>query len=139
MGRPAGSRNKPKTVTVDESFMPVRGGIEMTVKPGEPEPEPQTLAAFASSVLSDEKYRESLRIRAQSGRLTASESKLLIQLGLTEAAKPKPKTGLDRWLACATSAEIQTLARVIVRSLGRPYSDDPVKAFVRPDGSTGWK
>ena len=133
MGRPKGSKDlKPRkrpgqTVTVeDNEFMPPVGTLTTA------EPAPESLQAFAASILNDDAYRQSLRDRSKTGKLTTSESRLLVELGMVEAAKAKPKG--NQWGEYATKDEIRTLARisacVIGRRDGKQRADDPARRCV---------
>ena len=129
-------------------FMPSRGvsanRMNLPTYPigEEPEtPEPQTLKMFARSILDDEVYRASLKARAQNGKLTPAEARLLVALG-TEAAEvkrmPLSEVEMRAMIACMSPQEIRICAdaamiqiRAKARAKGYQLPGDPARKVER--------
>src|SRR2546425_948693 len=100
-------KNGKAAVTVDSEFMP-----------GQTQPEAETIQKFARSILDDPDYRDSLRQRAKSGRLTPAESNLLITMGMTGEPTKKPGKSYMQWaMEIARPEEIRVIADVARRAI----------------------
>lgn len=116
-GRPVGARDsKPrKNARVIDDLMP---GRVLVVPTETREPEAETLAVFARSVLNDEKVRKSILERAQRDGLTPTEWKTL---GEWAANAPEEIPGGRRdILEVATPLEVRMIANIARRAMGQP-------------------
>ena len=98
-GRVKGSKNKPKT----QPEQPVT------------EPEAKSLREFISEITTGEEFRESLKTRLKSGKLSPGESRLVEKI--LDAPVEKKKEGWQELLAVATEDELVLLADLMRRAI----------------------
>lgn len=104
-GRPKGSVNKPKTPATQPVTEPATDTPSEAV----------SLREFAQSILNTKEYRDGLRDRAKTGRLSPAESRWLIEAGQTPAEKKRE--GWQGLIAVATEEELVLLADLMRRAI----------------------
>lgn len=80
------------------------------------------LNRFAASIMNDPKFRKALRRRAQEGKLSATEFAWLRERASLIKPDDTKQEGLRTMISAATEIEVDIMANVFSRALGRPES-----------------
>jgi hypothetical protein len=124
---------KTKTVAVENEFLP--GGTTTEAAT----PEAVDMARFARDLLDDPAVREAIGKRAREGTLSATEFAWLRQSAAQareQQAKDEPTRKMFDFM---TPSEVDIVARIARRALGRPEADDTAESYVAGNGKTYWR